>query len=94
MGALTWLDTGEKDRRRTLEFTDTFRERDVQDEFGIGVARARFSASWDLHLATSRRATCGRASSPPCPTRSEEPQTRPRHLATCVPGDVRFEAGG
>ena len=40
---LTWLDTSEKDRRRTLEFIDTFRERDTRDELGIGVVRDAFS---------------------------------------------------
>ncbi len=44
-GTLTWLDTSEKDRRGTLEFIDTLRERDVRDELGIGVVR---DASSDL----------------------------------------------
>ena len=43
MSTLTWLDTSEKDRRRTLEFIDTFRERDTRDELGIGVVRDAFS---------------------------------------------------
>jgi hypothetical protein len=38
VSTLAWLGTSEKDRRRTLEFIGTFRERDTRDEFGIGDA--------------------------------------------------------
>jgi len=42
VNTLTWLDTSEKDRCRTLEFIDTFGERDTRDELGIGVVRDAF----------------------------------------------------
>lgn len=43
MSGLSWLDYSEKDRRRTLEFIETFRERDTRDELGIGLIRDAFS---------------------------------------------------
>ncbi len=43
MSSLSWLDYCEKDRRRALEFIETFREHDTRDELGIGVIRDAFS---------------------------------------------------
>ncbi|MHB1344373.1 MAG: DUF6361 family protein [Thermoleophilia bacterium] len=43
MSSLTWLDYSEAQRRRALEFIDTFAERDTRDELGIGVIRDTFS---------------------------------------------------
>ena len=44
------------DRRRTLKFIDTFRERDTRDELGIGVVRDAFSDPMFPGTSTCRRA--------------------------------------
>lgn len=43
MSSLTWLDQSEADRKRALDFVDTFREVGTRDELGIGVIRDAFS---------------------------------------------------
>jgi hypothetical protein len=43
MSSLTWLDHSEADRKRALDFVDTFREVGTRDELGIGVIRDALS---------------------------------------------------
>jgi hypothetical protein len=43
VSSLTWLDHSEADRKRALDFVDTFREAGTVDELGIGVIRDAFS---------------------------------------------------
>ena len=40
---LTWLDFSDRDRKRTLDAIDLFREEDTRDELGLGVIRDAFA---------------------------------------------------
>jgi len=87
---LTWPDKSEKDRHRTLEFIDTFRERDVRDESGIGVVRDAFSDLMFAGTSTVQTRATYFLLAPWCCPKAQG--VRPAHLGR--PRIRPLEAGG